>query len=210
MATIGVCVFRCADFGWRTFLLKERTNMGKKNIWKILLSVSLCAVFTVLALFCITVDADAATVVDSGKCGKNITWTLDDEGTLTLSGSGTMYNYEYRENPWYWSSSVKTIVINDGITRIGNHAFSSCRSVTAVSIPNSVTSIGERAFWSCPCLESVQIPNSVTELGYAAFEYCDILQSVTLSSNISAIEGQMFSDCGKLSAITIPDLFGWA
>ena len=97
----------------------------------------------------------AADIVDSGTCGaegdgSNLTWTLDSDGVLTISGTGAMKEYDPYKAPWYGSSSrVKSAVIAEGVTSIGGKAFLDCSSLTSVTIPNSVTSIGEYAFYNC-------------------------------------------------------------
>ena len=87
----------------------------------------------------------AADVVTSGTCGaegdgSNLTWTLDSEGVLTISGSGDMYDYYSSSAPWH--GRVKSAVIAEGVTSIGWDAFDGCTSLTSVTIPDSVTSIG--------------------------------------------------------------------
>ena len=83
---------------------------------------------------------------ESGTCGDNLTWTLDDNGTLTISGQGEMYDYYfYHENTW-WNREIKEVAINNGVTSIGSYAFSSCTGLTSVTIPDSVTSIGDLRF----------------------------------------------------------------
>ena len=107
-----------------------------------------------------TLKADAATY--SGKCGANLTWSLDtDTGVLTISGTGDMYYWDYPDYvPWYSNrSSVKTVVIGDSVTSIGDDAFYRCTGLTSVTIPDSVTSIGEFAFYNCTSLTSVTIPD---------------------------------------------------
>ena len=100
----------------------------------------------------------AADIVDSGTCGaegdgSNLTWTLDSEGVLTISGSGDMHDYGFSAAPWYDSRSrVKSAVIADGVTSIGRYAFVDCTSLTSVTIPDSVTSIGDCAFSDCTSL----------------------------------------------------------
>lgn len=108
---------------------------------------------------------------DSGTCGKNLTWTLDEGGTLTISGTGAMGDYSYNAMPWYdYRNSIKTAVIEDGVTSIGDRAFWECNSLESVNIPDSVTSIGNSAFAYCVSLESVTIGNNVTSIGNSAFE----------------------------------------
>ena len=110
------------------------------------------------------VTALAADIVDSGTCGaegdgSNLTWTLDSEGVLTISGSGDMHGYDLPGAPWH-GSRVKSAVIADGVTSIGKKAFSNCTSLTSVTIPDSVTSIGERAFDGCTSLTDVYYAGS--------------------------------------------------
>ncbi len=110
----------------------------------------------------------ATGVVASGTCGaegdgSNLTWTLDSEGVLTISGSGDMHDYDLPGAPWY-GSQVKSAVIADGVTSIGSHAFYNCTSLTSVTIPDSVTSIGAYAFDTCSSLTNVTIPNGVTSI----------------------------------------------
>ena len=95
----------------------------------------------------------AADIVKSGTCGaegdgSNLTWTLDSDGVLTISGSGYMCDYGSSGAPWH-GSRVKSAVIADGVTSIGSCAFYDCTSLTSVTIPDSVTSIGCKAFGSC-------------------------------------------------------------
>lgn len=100
--------------------------------------------------------AEAAEIVDSGTCGENLTWTLDSEGTLTVSGEGEMKDYGYGDVPWYDSRlSVKALQINRGVTSIGRYAFNGCSSLTSVTIPVSITNIADMAFGSCDNLMDV-------------------------------------------------------
>ena len=120
------------------------------------------------------VTALAADIVDSGTCGaegdgSNLTWTLDSDGVLTISGSGDMHGYGSSGAPWHGiRSMVKSAVIAEGVTSIGGCAFYDCTSLTSVTIPDSVTSIGGYAFYDCRSLTSVTIPNSVTSIGERA------------------------------------------
>ncbi len=155
------------------------------------------------------VNTDENNIIQSGTCGENLTWTLDSDGLLTISGTGAMTNYSsYSSVPWYSNrTSVKKIVIENGVTSIGVYAFDSCSSLTSVTIPDSVTSIGDYAFFWCTSLTSVTIPDSVTSIGYKAFSYCTSLTSVTFSANsrLTSIGDEAFSHCHSLTSITIPD-----
>ena len=142
----------------------------------------------------------AATV----RCGDSITWTLDDLGNLTLSGSGEMWNYGYDDSP-FKDYGIKTVTIGDGITSIGGWVFYGCSGLTKLTLPNSVTSIGESAFSYCRGLTELTLPNSVTSIGNAAFRGCSGLTKLTLPNSITSIEDYAFGDCTGLTKITLPN-----
>ena len=109
----------------------------------------------------------------SGTCGANLKWKLTDEGVLTITGTGEMYNWEDgHAKPWSRNSNIKQVIIGDGVTTIGGGAFYKCRSLTSITIPKNVTTIGIHAFYDCRSLTSITIPNSVTTIGYYAFSGC--------------------------------------
>ena len=146
-------------------------------------------------------------IVDANKCGDNLYWAYTD-GTLTITGTGDMYNYDYTNNLAPWnnvSNNIKNIVLPEGLTSIGEWAFYLCASVTSISIPEGVTNIGVRAFCNCSNLTSITIPNSVTSIGNRAFYSCYNLASAILSTNLSKIDKYLFGQCRALAAITIPN-----
>lgn len=154
--------------------------------------------FSIMLVLCMAVSVIVAVPVsvaaeDSGNCGDNLTWTLDDFGTLTISGTGDMYD----EPSWTFSKSyVYDIIIKDGVTSIGYKAFSDCKSLCEVTIPDSVTSIGERAFAGCKQLHTVNIPDSVTSIGNGVFSYCTRLTDIPVGSNnqnYSNVDGNLFN-----------------
>ena len=141
-------------------------------------------------------------IMHSGKCGKNLTWTLTYNGVLTISGTGDMYNsYSYST----YSEIIKNVIVMDGVTSIGNYAFEGCSSITSITIPSSVTSIGYWAFRGCSSLTSITIPNSVTTIGDDAFDGCSSLTSVNMGNSVSSIGDYAFGDCSSLTSITIPN-----
>ncbi len=153
-------------------------------------------------------DARAAEIVDIGTCGgegdgTNLTWMLDTEGTLTISGTGVMKNYYYN-NYSRWPKSIKTVIIGNGVTSIGSEAFGNCSSLSSVTIPDSVTSIGRSAFNGCSGLASVTIPDSVTSIGNSAFCDCISLTSVTIPNSVTKMGEQIFGGCTSLTSLTLP------
>ena len=181
--------------------------------------------FLLVLLLTATTGAWAQTQWTSGDC----TVTLNN-GTLTVSGTGAMADYEeYNDTPWS-SYDVKTIVIESGVTSIGVKALSSCSKLESVSIPASVTSIGNYAFEACGSyataltvsfaegsklltigeeafrsanLKSIDIPNSVTSIGRSAFSGCSNLESVSIPASVTSIGVEAFYNCGMLAKVSI-------
>jgi hypothetical protein len=134
--------------------------------------------------------------------------TLSHDGTLTVSGNGAMADYVHfyaRPNaPWLGSNrSITAVIIEDGVTHIGDGAFMYCGNMTSVTIPNSVTSIGKSAFHSTG-LTSVTIPNSVTSIGDGAF-FRSGLTFITIPSSVTEIGEGAFSECTDLISVIISD-----
>ncbi len=184
---------------------------------KKLFKKSLAVILTALMLMStvpITVSAAEATVGSvgprSGYTG-DCTWILDDEGTLTISGNGEMRDYEsdgsyYSYAPWsYTELHCSKVIIEDGVTYIGNCAFAYCDDLTSITIPDSVTNIGEMAFYNCKNLTEIIIPNSVATIGSWSFTGCEKLESATLSNALTEISESTFHGCTSLSEITIPN-----
>ena len=125
--------------------------------------------------------------VDAGTCGaagSNLTWTMNDHGTLTISGIGDMADYTDGDAPWIaqYCETIQYVVIEPGVTGIGKKAFGDCYGISNIDIANTVTSIGESAFTNCESLREITIPDSVTSIGTGAFYFCKNLQYITVSS----------------------------
>ena len=188
----------------------------------------------ILALFILTFSYTKATKAETlgtFQYGDNIYATLDETGTLTLSGTGAMWDgskvlyrkyhgsgrYDYYE--YYRSSETKTvkiagkdtyiddlvykIVVNDGITSIGNYAFYEFTKLQSLSIGSSVTSIGEYAFYHTSGLHTVTIPGTIRKIGIGAFSSSG-LTSCTLNKGIQTIDNYAFYNT-KLKYLVIPD-----
>ena len=162
-----------------------------------------------LAVIIVMLTATTARADDSGECGasgNNVTWSFNSSSkTLTISGTGAMANYSPFVKPWINNiESIETVVIEDGVTSIGNYAFAYCSNLTSVTIPSSVTSIGKYVFFICTRLTSVTIPSSVTSIGGGAFDNCSSLTSITIPSSVTSIEKSTFANCESLTSINIP------
>ena len=139
-----------------------------------------------------------------GTIQAEITWTLSDDGTLTISGTD-MPDYDYLNDilaPWD-EKKINKVVIENGVTNIGNYAFCSL-PITSITIPKSVKKIGEGAFQYCSALTSITIPNSVTSIGDWAFNGSG-LTSIIIPNSITSIGWNTFSGCPSLTSVTIPN-----
>ncbi len=198
-------------------------NVNKKNV--MFLQSRRLIILSVISFFLVTlllVNSNVAARADdyprTGSCGDNLTWFVTGEGnnlTLTISGTGKMYDYDnyapwwvspYASKPehvpsWlYYFQDFKTIVISNGVTSIGNYAFTCC-SAENVNIAKSVTTIGNGAFYASN-LKSVNIPNKVTKISYDAFGQCK-LKSVTIGKGVKKIGTRAFAGNDKLKIIKI-------
>ena len=153
------------------------------------------------------------------------TWESDDctvtliDGVLIVSkkegnGNGAMANYdssnddENKYAPWaQYSSSITAVVIEEGVTSVGNQAFMSCTNLTSVTISNSVVKIGTSAFRGCKQLTGVIISSGVTQIGQNAFNNCTNLTWVTIKysgDRLTTLGKDAFKSCSKLAKIYVP------
>ena len=174
----------------------------KKSVKIVFMSAVL---MLMLSLCCFGASALEAT----GQCGDNVYWSFDEStGELVISGEGEMKNYF-----WYadaqppfgkYDASIKTIVIDEGVTSVGSFAFTDCRNLTDITIPDGVTSIGQNAFDGCENLLKITLPDSVTEIGYQAFVGCSSLTSMVIPDGVESIYWA-FDGCEKLENVILPD-----
>ena len=141
--------------------------MRKKKFLSVLLALCM-----VLSCRPGAVYVAAAEILYNGTCGDNLTWTLDSEGTLTITGTGAMSDscYEFQNN-----SNITSVVIKEGVTSIGYGAFINCVDLTTVTLPKSLTEIGNASFYGCNKLASIAIPGGVTTIGDSVFYDCHFL-----------------------------------
>ena len=182
----------------------------KKKILAIILSV-------IMLLSVVPITASAATV--TGTCGENLTWIFDD-GTLTISGTGVMDDYDYDECPWEgYKDIIFKVIIDNGVTTISNLAFCDCNNLTSVTIPDSVISIGDMAFTECTSLENISVDN---DNQFYSSDECGVLfnkdkttliqypagnerTSYIIPNGVTTIGLCAFFSCTNLESVTFPD-----
>jgi len=149
-------------------------------------------ILTMTFCFCMvafTVKTTAQTIIDQGTCGSDLTWILTDDYTLTISGSGEMNE----GTPWLpHRDKIKTLIINDGVTSIGQESFVAHSQLNSVNIGNAVTMISSFAFTGCRKLTSIKIPNSVITIGTCAFFDCRLL-TVNIGNSVKEIKYEAFA-----------------
>ena len=148
-------------------------------------------------------------LTDAGFCGddgNNVKYLLKNDGTLVIIGNGEMSDFTSNSGmraPWI-NTAIKSVVIKNGVTSIGQWAFCECEKIERIAIPNSVTRIGIQAFYGCENLTSVAIPNSVNNIEDGAFSRCWNLASVNIPDSVTEIKSDLFQGC-KFDSITIPN-----
>ena len=164
-----------------------------------------------VAALCSTGIAMAETVA-SGTLETGLSWTLDDEGTLTITGEGAMTQwgaFTSSGSNLAYTSSIKNVVIGAGVTSIGEYAFAFCTNLESVTFEEDcvVTTISQYAFYGCTALKSITIPASVTTIGASAFYQCYALATVTFEegSALTSIGSHAFYACTSLTSISIPE-----
>ena len=167
-----------------------------------LITTGLIAVLAIV-MGAATVQAQNPT---SGTTGP-LTWKYDTgTKTLTISGKGEMPNYDWEHSePWQeHSQEMQKLVVEEGVTGIGNGAFRNARNLVSATFPKSLTRIGDEAFASCLNLPMVTLPAGVTSIGDYAFSYCGNLALATLPAGLQVIGRGVFDQCKKLSSVVIP------
>ena len=147
-----------------------------------------------------------STGVFTGKCGDNLTWTIDNNEVLTISGTGRIpdYNTSSGENntaPWYgYAYQIKKVVLGSGVQNIGNDAFAGCYCMTDITIPDTVSSIGSGAFSHC-ALREVEIPQGITSIQSNTFWYCTQLTKITIPASVTSVDMYAFYNCHVLRTV---------
>lgn len=182
----------------------------------------------IVLLALVPLAAGQTETVESGSCGTNVSWVLDDQGVLTISGTGPITSIPWIDNATL-KAMVKEAVVEDGVTSLyyGNtfagcanltkvtladsvtdvktYTFMNCTELTEVTLPSGLTQIGNSLFSGCSALENITIPGGVTQIGNSAFYGCSSLTEMTLPPNLETIGSQAFEDCSGLTEIALPD-----
>ena len=169
-------------------------------------------VWVALAIFTLNMSSckdELPKIIEEGITG-SLSWKLTDDGILTISGLGEMLDYRFdfetrlTNTPWYpYQDIIKTVIIDNGITSIGDWAFYSCSSLKTITIPNSVTSIGNQAFACCYSLTDITLPNSITNIVHHTFAYCSGLTEITIPNSVEYIGHWAFYECSGLKTVVI-------
>lgn len=162
---------------------------------------TLCCLCAVLLVCSLIPSAFAAAAATSGTCGDDAAWTLKD-GVLTISGSGRVTSF----SGWKMQRlSIKSIVVEEGITSLCTYAFEGCSAAATVSLPSTLTNIGAAAFSNCQSLTEVTIPEGVQTIGTNCFTRCTGLVSITLPSTLTALADSAFGSCSSLTNVTLSE-----
>ena len=187
--------------------------------FKSFLPVCCLVILLILPLISVSPSAQEAEILDSGKCGDTLTWTLDSEGVLKISGSGDMYDGMLDEEevkrglqrgdvfPDKHATHINTVIIEEGVTSVGNYAFSSFW-IKDVSLPATRVRVGDHAFYRVDIKELDFPQNSqLRVLGTGAFESSSVLKKVDLSNctRLEGISDNCFYDAGELSELVFPE-----
>ena len=150
------------------------------------------------------VDDIIGGIVEIGTCGENIHYVLYENGKLLLHGTGETYDYQIGQSPFWENEDIRSLVVSDGITKIGNSLFERCKSRASASFPTSLTEIGERSFFMYDQggLTELNLPASVTTIGEKAFA-CEFLTSVTLPATLATLGTYLFMDSRTLTSARV-------
>ena len=175
---------------------ERRSKMKKQFCTKVL-----CGILALLIALSMCVIASAATGDITGTAGSGITWKLDTNGKLTVTGSGKMTSMTVLPSN---KTKVKSIVIGNGITEINSYAFDGCPNLTSVSLPATMQVIGYSAFEDCTGLTTISLPANLTTIAGYAFSGCSKLNGVTIPSKVTTVGSSSFKNCTSLTSINIP------
>lgn len=160
-------------------------------------------------------------LVDAGTCGDKLAWTLDADGVLTIAGEGPMTDYTIypksvgtdalpenpiNSSPWgNQTGNIKSVIVEPGVTSIGEAAFALCANLTKAELPIGVSSLGTWCFLYCKALSEINVPDTVSELGSYAFCECESLGAIDIPEGIEIIGWRTFYNCKSLKQLRLPN-----
>ena len=152
-----------------------------------------------------TVEASATGIIAQGTCGDSLSWTLNEDGLLTVSGTGAMNDYNSTSMPWYsHAGEITALELGTGITSIGQYAFYNCSGLRGnLVIPDSVTSIGGSAFSSCGFDGTLTLSANLTSLGSEAFYNCGFTGELVIPDKLTALNSRVFSGMSGITSLVI-------
>lgn len=156
----------------------------------------------IICIIMLSIQALALLADSSGKCGDGLSWRLSD-GILTITGQGAIKDCGSGATPWN-PGLVKQVILEEGITHIGDNAFGGSGIFTA-EVPPTVQSIGKKAFAGCRNLTSVKLPYGLTSIGAGAFKDCHRLVRIDLPASLKSIEAKAFQNCSMLQSVFLSD-----
>ena len=166
--------------------------MGKK----------LLSILLVLSLMLALVPAAfAADIAASGTCGSGVAWALDNDGTLTITGSGQIRDYSKTAPAPWKGTAVKKLVIGEGVTAVGAYAFTDCTEIACVQLPSTLITLGDWCFAGCISLTSIELPHALMSVIGGAFANCLRLRSFSMAGgdnyDFAVRDGVLMTASGK-------------
>lgn len=142
----------------------------------------------------------------SGACGDDVFWSFDKStGTITISGTGNMYDYPEENSPFFNNKAIQKVIIENGVTNIGAGMFIRCTDITDIDIPDSVAEIGTDAFVYCEALKNIALPKNISKINDFTFLFCLSLTDIEIPNSVKYIGAQAFAGCTGLTSISVPN-----
>ena len=156
-------------------------------------------------------ETGSAEIIASGDCSSqsnpdSVSWKLDSNGLLTISGKGYMNNYGLSLSKTApWGTDIKSVVVESGVLNVGARSFYHCDKLTSVTLSESVDGIGNSAFEGCTSLRSIDLPDSLDYICDSLFKGCTALESVVIPEKVIDIRESAFAGCTNLTEVYFPD-----
>lgn len=166
----------------------------------------ICLLLAALSLLTLLFwNASTAETVTGGTINDVISWNFQN-GTLTISGEGSMKFSPSQQSPWYHlRETITTVVVEEGVTVIGDNAFKNCIHLAQVQLPSTLKSIQKNAFFNCQSLSEIRLPPNVRYIGDHAFRYCISLKTISIPDSVETMEGSVFQNCSSLETVILSE-----